>query len=36
MDWYNGIPFFHVADWAAYAMIPIALVALIARAYHEE
>ncbi len=34
MDWTAFIP--HVPTWAAYAMIPLAIIAIIARAYHEE
>ena len=34
MDWTALIP--HLPDWAAYAMIPLAFVALVARFYHEE
>jgi hypothetical protein len=33
MDWTDLIP--HVPTWAAYAMIPLAVISIIARAYHE-
>ncbi len=32
MDWYNGIPFFHVQDWMVGVLIIFAIASVVGRA----